>query len=38
MREKNLKKIDIHVCIHDCMNHFAVHLEVTQHCKSAILQ
>ena len=26
------------VCVCVCMNHFAIHLKLTQHCKSTILQ
>ena len=33
--EKNLKK---NVCVYICLNHFAVHLKLTQHCKSIIFQ
>ena len=32
--EKNLKKKHIYTQL----NHFAVHLKLTQHCKSTILQ
>ena len=31
--EKNLKKEYIYIYTHIYLNHFAVHLEVTQHCK-----
>ena len=45
--EKNLKKniythiytyIYIYIYIYIKLNHFAVHLKLTQHCKSTILQ
>ena len=43
--EENLKKkiriyTDIYVCIYMYiyLNHFAVHLKLTEHCKSATLQ
>ena len=34
--EKNMKKNKIYIYIN--LNHFAVHLELTQHCKSTIIQ
>ena len=37
--EKNLKKnIYIYIYIYTHMNHFDVHLKLTQHCKSTIHQ
>ena len=33
--EKNLEK---NVCVCVCVNHFAIHLKLMQHCKSTILQ
>ena len=36
--EKSLKKnIYTYIYIDICLNHFAVHLKLTQHCKSPIL-
>ena len=37
IREKNLKKYT-HTHIYLNLNHFAVYLKLTQHCKQAILQ
>ena len=28
----------VSVCVFVCLNHFSVHLKLTQHCKSTILQ
>ena len=41
--EKNLEKdkcvcVCIYIYIYTYMNHFAVHLRLTQHCKSTVLQ
>ena len=37
--EKNLKKnIYIYIYIYIYLNHFAVHLKLTQYCKSTIVQ
>ena len=38
--EKNIHiyRIYIHINTYICMNHFAIHLRLMQHCKSTILQ